>query len=196
MFEDHCAHRPDSRASPASTRFSRIDRDRHFAAYHRCGGLDMTALGLALLLAGAMLLVAEAHAPGGFLAVAAGTALIAGATLVIASLGGGAALALPVGVGLGAVAGGWGIVATRKAAGVRRTRIQAGAESLCGRVGVVRRWSDSVGQVFLDGALWRARQAWGDLDGETLREGDSVVVEHVNGLTLAVRRADEWELMA
>lgn len=155
----------------------------------------MTALGFALLLTGAMLVVAEAHAPSGVLGVAAGLALIAGGAIVITALGGGAALAVPVGVGLGAAAGGWAIVVTRKAAGSQRTRIQAGAESLCGRVGVVRRWSDSAGQVFLDGALWRARHEWQDTDGEALHEGDSVVVERVSGLTLSVRRAEEWELI-
>jgi membrane-bound serine protease (ClpP class) len=155
----------------------------------------MTALGFALLLAGAMLLVAEAHAPTGVLGVAAAGTLIAGVTIIIGSLGGGAALAVPVGVGLGAVAGVWTVVATRSAAGSRRTRIQAGAESLCGRVGVVRRWSDSAGQVFLDGALWRARQEGVDGDSEALREGDPVVVERVSGLTLSVRRAERWELI-
>jgi membrane-bound ClpP family serine protease len=155
----------------------------------------MTALGFALLLAGAILLVAEAHVPSGVLGVAAAGALIAGVTIIIGSLGGGAALAVPVGVGLGAVAGGWTVVATRSAAGSRRTRIQAGAESLCGRVGVVRRWSDSAGQVFLDGALWRARQEEADTDGGALREGDPVVVERVSGLTLSVRRAEQWELI-
>ncbi len=75
-------------------------------------------------------------------------------------------------------------------------RIKAGAEALCGRVGVVRRWSDSAGQVFVEGALWRARREWEDTDGEILREGDAVVVERVSGLTLSVRRAEEWELIA
>jgi membrane protein implicated in regulation of membrane protease activity len=86
-------------------------------------------------------------------------------------------------------------VATRKAAGSRRARSQSGAEALCGRVGVVRRWSDSAGQVFVDGALWRARHEWADTDGEALHEGDPVVVERVSGLTLSVRRAEEWELI-
>ena len=31
---------------------------------------------------------------------------------------------------------------------------------------------------------------------EALEEGDRVVVERVNGLTLSVRRAEEWELVA
>jgi membrane-bound ClpP family serine protease len=155
----------------------------------------MTALGFVLLLIGAMLVVAEAHMPGGVLGAAAGIALIAGGVIVIGALGGGAEFAIPVGVGLGAAAGGWALVATRKAAGSQRTRIKAGAESLCGRVGVVRRWSDSAGQVFVDGALWRARHEWEETDGEVLHEGDPVVVERVSGLTLSVRRAEEWELI-
>ena len=156
----------------------------------------MTALGFALLLMGAVLVVAEAHLPGGVLGVGGGLALIAGGIIVIAALGGGAALAVPVGVGLGAAAGGWALVVARKAASSRRARIRAGAEALCGRVGVVRGWSEPAGQVFLDGALWRARHEWAEVDGDALHEGDPVVVERVSGLTLCVRRAEEWELIA
>ncbi len=155
----------------------------------------MTALGFALLLIGAILVVAEAHVPGTVLGVSGAAALIAGGIILIAGLGGSAALAVPVGVGLGAAAGGWTILVGRQAAGSRGTRIQAGSEALCGRIGVVRRWSDSAGQVFVEGALWRARNQWADADGERLREGDSVVVERVSGLTLSVRRAEEWELI-
>ena len=61
--------------------------------------------------------------------------------------------------------------------------------------GVVRRWGESTGQVFVDGALWRARDELTEAGEEVLREGDSVVVERVNGLTLSVRRAEEWELI-
>jgi membrane-bound ClpP family serine protease len=156
----------------------------------------MTALGFALLLMGAVLAVAEAHVPGGVLGVAGGVALMAGGIIVIVALGGSAVLAVPVGVGLGAVAGGWALVAMRKATSVRRTRVQAGAEALCGRVGVVCRWSEPGGQVFVDGALWRARNGWAEIDGKALHEGDPVVVERVSGLTLSVRRAEEWELIA
>jgi membrane-bound serine protease (ClpP class) len=59
-------------------------------------------------------------------------------------------------------------------------------------MGVVRNWTGGDGQVFVDGALWRARRSWADDDGE-LGEGDPVVVERVSGLTLAVRRAEDWE---
>jgi membrane-bound serine protease (ClpP class) len=123
-------------------------------------------------------------------------ALIAGGIIVIAALGGGAALAVPVGVGLGAAAGGWTLLAASKAAVARREVVRSGPEGLCGHVGVVRRWNEAAGQVFVDGALWRARRDWNEPGEEALHEGDSVVVERVSGLTLCVRRAEEWELLA
>jgi membrane-bound serine protease (ClpP class) len=48
--------------------------------------------------------------------------------------------------------------------------------------------------VFVDGALWRARDEWIEERG-VLHEGDAVVVQGVRGLTLSVRRAEEWELL-
>jgi membrane-bound serine protease (ClpP class) len=59
-------------------------------------------------------------------------------------------------------------------------------------MGVVRSWENGGGQVFVDGALWRARHSWAE-DGEPLGKGDSVVVERVSGLTLGVRKAEGWE---
>jgi membrane protein implicated in regulation of membrane protease activity len=52
--------------------------------------------------------------------------------------------------------------------------------------------------VFVEGALWRARHEQAGPVEQTipLNEGDPVVVERVSGLTLCVRRADEWELLA
>src|SRR3954453_18486883 len=102
----------------------------------------MTALGFALLLAGAALVIAEAHVPGGVLGVLGGIALIAGGIIVIAALRGGADIAVPVGMGRGASAGGWTIVVPRKSADTRQTRVRAGAEGFCGHVGVIRRWAE------------------------------------------------------
>jgi len=156
----------------------------------------MTALGIALLLAGAALVIAEAHVPGGVLGVLGGIALIIGGVVVIGAIGGGAVLAVPVGAGIGVIAGGWTVVVARKTAAARHTSVKAGAESLCGHLGVVRRWAEPSGQVFVDGALWRARHEWPQTEAEELHEGDPIVVERVSGLTLCVRRADEWELTA
>jgi membrane-bound ClpP family serine protease len=156
----------------------------------------MTAFGFVLLLMGAALVIAEAHVPGGVLGVAGGVALIIGGVIVIGALGGGAAVAIPVGAGIGLMAGGWTLVVARKTAAAGRMRVQAGAEGLRGHIGVVRRWSEPAGQVFVDGALWRARHEFPPAEAEALHEGDQIVVERVSGLTLCVRRADEWELTA
>src|SRR6478672_1156316 len=156
----------------------------------------MTVLGFALLLAGAALMVAEAHAPGGVFGVAGGVGLVVGGIVLIGALGGGAMIAIPVAVGIGAVAVGWTLVATRKAASARRGRIQSGRDALCGRIGVVRQWHEPAGQVFVEGALWRAQHDWGARDNDELQEGDAIVVQRVNGLTLLVRRAEDWELVA
>lgn len=160
----------------------------------------MTALGFALLLIGAVLVVAEAHVPGGILGVAGGVALMLGGIAVIAAVGGGAVLAVPIGVGLGLAAGGWTLVVKRATAGTRQRRIAAGREALCGRVGVVRGWSGAAGKVFVEGALWHARlqsveDSVPDATAGAVHAGDRVVVERVSGLTLCVRRAEQWELL-
>jgi membrane-bound serine protease (ClpP class) len=152
----------------------------------------MVVVGLALLLVGAALLVAEAHMPGGALGVAGGVALAGGAAFAIAGAGAGLAIVLSGMVAAGAVAGLWLAIATRKALVTRGLRASSGREALSGRMGIVRNWTGGDGQVFVDGALWRARRSWADDDGE-LGEGDPVVVERVSGLTLAVRRAEDWE---
>jgi membrane-bound ClpP family serine protease len=152
----------------------------------------MVEVGVALLLVGAALLVVEAHVPHGVVGGAGTVALAGGAALAIAGAGGGLAIVLSAVLAAAAVAGLWLAIATRKALATRSLRASSGREALSGRVGVVRSWNGEGGQVFVDGALWRARRSWADEEGE-LAEGDSVVVERVTGLTLAVRRAEEWE---
>jgi membrane-bound serine protease (ClpP class) len=155
----------------------------------------MTTLGFVLLLLGATLVVVEAHVPGGVAGVTGGLALVAGGIMLIAAAGGSMALAIPVAAGIGAAVAGWTLLAASKTAVARRTRVQAGAEALEGRVGVVRRWSEPAGQVFVDGALWRARREWIAPEAGAFDVGDPVVVERVRGLTLSVRAAEDWELL-
>jgi membrane-bound ClpP family serine protease len=152
----------------------------------------MVVMGVALLLVGAALLVAEAHAPAGVLGAGGAIAVAGGVALTIAGAGGGLAIVLVAMAAALAVAGLWVAVAARKALATRALRASSGREALSGRVGVVRRWENGGGQVFVDGALWRARHSWAD-EGEQLGEGDQVVVERVSGLTLGVRKAEDWE---
>lgn len=154
----------------------------------------MTSLGIALLVAGVVLLVAEAHLPtSGALGAAGAVALVMGLVLAATASGIGLALALPVAAGVGVAAAAFVVVATRKGAEATRLAARTGSESLVGRVGVLRSPSAPTGQVMVDGALWRARRAWDDDVDGPLREGERVVVESVDGLTLSVRRAEEWE---
>jgi membrane-bound serine protease (ClpP class) len=155
----------------------------------------LVALGIALLVVGAGLLIAEAHLPTyGVLGLGGVAAFVVGAGLAIDGAGGGLVFALTVATVLalaGVVAVGY---AGRRTLAAARGRARTGAEGLIGRVGVVRSSPAPVAQVFVDGALWRARPCWDS--GEALAEGDAVVVERVQGLTLSVRRAEEWELEA
>ncbi|HWF55670.1 MAG TPA: NfeD family protein [Solirubrobacteraceae bacterium] len=154
----------------------------------------MTALGIALLTLGAIVIIVETHVPSlGMLGGPGVVALAAGSVLAVSGLGGGlllgviTALVLTISatVALGLV--------LRRGVAVRGRRIKTGAEGLIGRTGVVRTWSDTAGRVQVDGALWRAHHSWLDESDEELHEGDHVVVERLTGLTLAVRKAEEWE---
>jgi membrane-bound ClpP family serine protease len=152
----------------------------------------MTEIGLALVLVGVALLVAEAHVSGGVVGVFGGIALAGGAALAIGAAGAGVAVVVAAMVAAVAVTGAWLAVVARKSLAARRRQVASGREALSGRTGVVRSWTGEDGQVFVDGALWRARPSWPDGEQE-LAAGDAVVVERVSGLTLAVRRAEEWE---
>jgi membrane-bound ClpP family serine protease len=158
--------------------------------------VTMTALGVSLLLVGALLILLEAHVPT--LGVLGGPGVVAlgvGAVLAVLGLGGGVVLGVVSALLLAGVAGGALAVTVGKGAAVRRQRVRAGPESLLGHVGVVRSWTGAAGSVLVDGALWRARRsAIDDSDEADLSPGDEVVVDHLDGLTIRVRRAEEWEL--
>jgi len=151
----------------------------------------MTAQIVALLVTGASLLIAEAHvASYGLLGAAGVAALAAAAVLAVQAAGGSVAIALAVAVPLALVAVGLVAVTARRLVRIARRPAKPG---LVGRVGVVRHEVGPVGDVFVDGELWRARRSWDD--EPALAEGEPVVVERVHGLTLSVRRAEEWEML-
>ena len=157
--------------------------------------MDMTALGVSLLLVGAIMVLIEAHVPTmGALGGPGVIALGVGAVLAVMGLGGGVVLGVLAALLLAGAAGGVMLLTVGKGLAVRRRRIRAGPESMVGHVGVVRSWADPTGCVMVDGALWKARRSiLDDEDPEELHEGDEVVVDHIDGLTVGVRRAEEWE---
>ena len=130
----------------------------------------------------------------GMLATPGALALGAGAVLAVSGLGGGIVIALIMAVLLTIGGLAFASVAVREGKVARRRRVRTGAEGLVGRIGVVQSWGEPSGRVRVDGALWHARRALADDEAGDLHAGDAIVVERLSGLTLAVRRADEWEL--
>jgi membrane-bound ClpP family serine protease len=148
----------------------------------------MAGLGIALLLAGIVLVVAEAHiAAAGVLGAIGTAAAIAGAIIAVDAAGGGLVLGIVLGLVLAAALGGFLLVAGLKVARTSLIRPRSGREALIGRRGQAR----AADRVFVEGALWQARPCF---DDERIEPGDEVVVERVDGLTLTVRKADPWEL--
>ena len=151
----------------------------------------MVLLGIALLLTGTGLLIAEAHLPSyGALGLGGVVALVAGTAIAVDASGGGTALIVAVAAIVALAALALVAVIARATLAAARPRALTGAEALVGHVGVIRRAPAPLGQVYVDGALWRARPCMED----ELDVGDPVVVERVQGLVLTVRRAEEWEI--
>jgi len=143
-------------------------------------------LGLLLVVLGAALMAAEAHVPSyGALGTGGVVAFGAGVALLVSAAGSAALVAVFAGLAVALVGAAFMVVVVRKALATRRIRV---SNSLVGRVGVAR----APDAVFVDGALWRAR-LW-NADEVQLNRGDPVVVEQVNGLTLTVRPAEQWEV--
>lgn len=149
----------------------------------------MAGLGIALLLAGVALVVAEAHlASAGALGALGTAAAVAGAVIAVDAAGGGLVLGIVLALLVALVLGGFLAVAGLKVARSALTRPRAGREALIGRHGRAR----ADGRVLVEGALWEARNS---LAAEPIAPGDEVVVERVDGLTLCVRKAEPWELV-
>jgi membrane protein implicated in regulation of membrane protease activity len=154
----------------------------------------MIALGVVLLIAAALLLAAEAHlSTGGLVGAGAAGAALGGTAVLLLAAGAGAAVVLIIAACTAGVALPLLLLARRRVLRPIRGRPRTGSEALVGHVGVVRSTNGPEARVFIDGSLWRAEP--NPIHQEpALHDGDRVVVECVSGLTLRVRRAEEWEL--
>jgi membrane-bound serine protease (ClpP class) len=155
----------------------------------------MSTLGILLVFVGATLMVAEAHvASHGVLGAGAALALASGVGLALSGAGasGVAALAAAVLVALVGLVVAWVLLV--KSLATRRLAVRTGSRAMLGKVATVRRVPAPVGQVQLNGTLWRARLWEFDEEPAELSEGSPVVVEAVDGITLTVRPAEEWEV--
>jgi len=149
--------------------------------------LPVTLVGALLLLLAVGLFVAETQVPSGGILGASGVgALIAGGLLLFDTDSPVFDVSVPAAIAGAVAIGGFTLFAASKALAAGRATARGGPEELIGAVGSVRSPLDPVGQIFVHGALWRARAA----DDATLAEGELAVVDRVDGLTLGVCRAE------
>ena len=145
--------------------------------------LPVDAIGVVLLILGAGLIIAEAHLPtGGLLGVAGVAALIPGGLLLFDTGSDELAISPVLVVVVAVVFGGATVVVGQKALAARHRPVTTGEEDLLGSVGEVRHAIDPIGQVFIEGAIWRARSA----EADPIGVGYRVRVEAIEGLTLLV----------
>jgi membrane protein implicated in regulation of membrane protease activity len=153
----------------------------------------MFAVGLIAVVIAVVLMLFEAHAStGGLVGALAVCALVGGVALLLSSAAVGvlAVVAVSGGVSLAGVGG--LVMLARRLRPDGHARPRSGVQAMVGHLGVIRA-EGSQARVFVDGALWRIQPS--PLEGETnLQDGDRVVIEYVNGLTLHVRKAEELEL--
>jgi membrane-bound serine protease (ClpP class) len=141
-------------------------------------------------LIGVALLLAELLLPtGGVLAALGAFGLVAGGVLALTANADSSATDYvgPALITLGVLSIVTFFFVTRKVLAAHREEpVRTGHEELIGAPAEARTSLDPDGQVWIEGALWRARLAG---NGSPLRPGDRVTVEAVDGLTLKVRPA-------
>lgn len=149
--------------------------------------LPVAAVGVALLVLAFALIIAEAHLPtGGLLGLAGIAAMIGGGLLLFDPGDGGPTVSPLVAVPVALVLGGGTIFVAQRVLAARHREVSTGEEELLGSTARVRTAIDPIGQVFVEGALWRARAA----DGNPIEAGAAVTVEAIDGLTLIVSGRD------
>jgi membrane-bound serine protease (ClpP class) len=143
---------------------------------------------IALALIGAALLLAELLLPtGGVLAVLGAAGLVAGGVVALESGDDGTDVIGPALITLGVLSLVTFFVVARKVLAAHRDEpVRTGSEELVGSLAEARSVLDPEGQVWIEGALWRARLADGN---RPVQVGDRVTVDAVEGLTLVVRPA-------
>ena len=147
--------------------------------------LPVTLVGILLLVGGVAIIVAEAHLPTGGLLGAAGVVAIAASGLLLYNTDSDAfGVSAPVVVVTGLLLGAFIAFAAQRTVRAHRRPVMTGWEEMVGATGEVRQALDPIGQVFVEGALWRARPTD---ELRSVDRGYRVRVESVDGLTLIVR---------
>ncbi len=144
--------------------------------------LPLTYAGLALVLLGAALMVAEIFTPSiGILGIGGAISFVLGSLLLVDTESPAYEVSLPLVAGVAVASLGMTFLIARLALRSRRAPIVSGAEALIGQRIKVLSWNGEQGHVAASGERWRA------VGPEGLAPGDTVVIAAVHGVTLHVR---------
>ncbi|MGV2894538.1 NfeD family protein [Achromobacter sp. AGC78] len=144
--------------------------------------LPLTYAGLALVLLGAALMVAEIFTPSiGILGIGGAIAFVLGSLLLVDTDAPAYEVSLPLVAGVAVASLGMTFLIARLALRSRRAPIVSGAEALIGQHIKVLSWNGEQGHGAAAGERWRAVGPAG------LAAGDTVVITAVHGVTLHVR---------
>jgi membrane-bound serine protease (ClpP class) len=147
--------------------------------------LPVSAVGVLLFVVAIVLFVLELKIGGhAVFAIGGIAALIASGLLLFDTDNGAFEIDVPVVIVAAALLGGMTLFAVSKALAARHGPVSTGWEELVGREGTVKVPLDPLGQIYVHGALWRARLS--DPNAEPRHVGDRVRVDSVDGLTLNV----------
>jgi membrane-bound serine protease (ClpP class) len=148
--------------------------------------LPFSWAGLALLLLGLALILAEVFSPSfGILGIGGTVAVVLGAVLLFDSDVPGLELSWRVLAALAVASLSFSLIVALLGMRVHRLRVVTGVQEMIGAAGQVLDWNDGHGHVLLRGERWRARAT----SAAAIRPGDTVIVRSVDGLTLGVDAA-------
>lgn len=143
--------------------------------------LPVDYAGLALILLGLALLVAEAFVPSfGVLGIGGLVAFVAGSIMLLDTDVPGYGIPWYLIGSIAAVAAGLMLLTMTMLVRSRRRAVVSGVEQMLDSTGSVIEWADEQGRVRVQGEVWRARAA------EAIDPGSRVRVKAIEGLTLVV----------
>jgi membrane-bound serine protease (ClpP class) len=147
--------------------------------------LPVNAVGVLLFFVAIVLFVLEFKIGGHAVFAVGGIAALIASGLLLFNTGNGVfSIDVPVVIFTAVVIGGLTLFAVSKAVAARHGPVATGWEEMVGTEGIVRVPLEPVGQIFVQGALWRAKLS--DPEAAPLPVGDRVRVDSVDGLTLGV----------
>ncbi len=139
--------------------------------------------GLALILLGVALVVAEAFSPSfGILGIGGTVAIVMGGVLLFDGEVPGMEVPWPALAGVAVASLAFSFLVARLAAVVHRRRVTTGSEEMIGMQAKVLDWQGNAGHVFVHGERWQAESD----DSAAIAPGQQVKVRAMRGLVLVV----------